>query len=128
MVRHLTGALIGAGVALLVAPQPGTELRGRLGDYRNCAKEDLTDKGHEAWDTVVERDEEFYEQGRGLSGMPDGPPKNWPNTHKTGSASQDEQRSKTRSCLVMMKVVGQSRYRKKEKRASSPSQNLALHS
>jgi len=33
----LTGALIEAGVALLFAPQPGTELRGRLHDYTNRA-------------------------------------------------------------------------------------------
>jgi len=37
----LAGALIGAGVALLVAPQPGTELRGRLRDYTNRATDDL---------------------------------------------------------------------------------------
>jgi gas vesicle protein len=59
----LTGALIGAGVALLFAPQAGTELRGRLRDYANRAKEDLTHKGPDAWDTVVERGKEFYEKG-----------------------------------------------------------------
>lgn len=60
----MMGALIGASVALLFAPQPGTELRGRLDDYINRVKEDL-EKGHEAWDTVVERGEDFYEQGGG---------------------------------------------------------------
>jgi gas vesicle protein len=59
----LTGALIGAGVALLFAPKPGTELRGRLRDYTNRATDDLLDRGQEAWDTVVERGKEFYEKG-----------------------------------------------------------------
>jgi gas vesicle protein len=59
----LAGALIGAGVALLFAPQPGTELRGRLRDYANRATDDLLDKGQGAWDTVVERGKEFYEKG-----------------------------------------------------------------
>ena len=59
----LAGALIGAGVALLFAPQPGTELRGRLRNYANRATDDLLDKGQEAWDTVAERGKEFYEKG-----------------------------------------------------------------
>ena len=59
----LAGALIGAGIALLFAPQPGTELRGRLRDYANRAKDDLADKGQEAWDTMAGRGKEFYEKG-----------------------------------------------------------------
>lgn len=59
----MAGALTGASVALLFAPQPGTELRGRLRDYTNRATDDLLDKGQEAWDTVVERGKEFYEKG-----------------------------------------------------------------
>ncbi|WHZ28258.1 MAG: hypothetical protein OJF51_003056 [Nitrospira sp.] len=59
----LAGALIGAGVALLFAPQPGTELRGRLRDYTNRATDDLVGKGREAWDTAVERGKEYYEKG-----------------------------------------------------------------
>ena len=51
----MAGALIGAGVALLFAPQPGSELRGLLRNYANRAKDDLMDKGQEAWDTAVER-------------------------------------------------------------------------
>ena len=59
----LAGALIGAGIALLFAPQPGTELRGRLRDYANRAKEDLANKGPEAWDTPVERGRGEYDKG-----------------------------------------------------------------
>lgn len=59
----MAGALIGAGVALLFAPQRGSELRGMLRDYANRAKDDLADKGHEAWDTAVERGKEYYNKG-----------------------------------------------------------------
>ncbi|MCS6302637.1 MAG: YtxH domain-containing protein [Nitrospira sp.] len=59
----LAGALIGAGVALLFAPQRGSELRGLLQNYANRAKDDLMDKGQEAWDTAVERGEEYYNRG-----------------------------------------------------------------
>jgi len=59
----LAGALIGAGVALLFAPQRGSELRGMLRDYANHATDDLMDKGQEAWDTAVERGEQYYNRG-----------------------------------------------------------------
>lgn len=59
----LAGALIGAGVALLFAPQRGTELRGRLRDYANRATDDVLKKGHEALDTVVERGRDYYDKG-----------------------------------------------------------------
>lgn len=59
----LAGALIGAGVALLLAPQAGSELRGRLRDYADRATDDLLEKGQEAWDTAVERGKEYYNKG-----------------------------------------------------------------
>jgi gas vesicle protein len=59
----LAGALIGAGIALLFAPQPGTELRGRLREYANRATDELMEKGQEAWDTAVERGREYYDKG-----------------------------------------------------------------
>jgi len=59
----MAGALIGAGVALLFAPQPGSELRGMLRNYANRAKDDLMDKGQEAWDTAVERGKQYYDRG-----------------------------------------------------------------
>jgi gas vesicle protein len=64
----LAGAFIGAGVALLCAPQAGTELRGILRDYANRAKDDLMEKGQEAVDTVVERGKEYYDQGKKIAG------------------------------------------------------------
>lgn len=62
----LAGALIGAGVALLFAPQRGSELRGLLRDYANRAKDDLVERGEEAWDTAVERGKEYYNKGEEL--------------------------------------------------------------
>ncbi|MGC4096993.1 MAG: YtxH domain-containing protein [Nitrospira sp.] len=59
----MAGALIGAGVALLFAPQAGTEMRGTLRKYANRAKDDLMEKGQEAWDAAVERGKEYYDQG-----------------------------------------------------------------
>jgi gas vesicle protein len=58
----ITGTLMGAGAALLFAPQSGTELRSMLFNYANRAKEALMDNSHEAWETV-ERDEEYDHNG-----------------------------------------------------------------
>ena len=46
----LAGGLMGAGGALLFAPQSGTELRGMLSNYANRAKEDLLEKAEEVYD------------------------------------------------------------------------------
>jgi gas vesicle protein len=60
----LAGALIGAGVALLFAPQTGSELRGILRSYANRAKDEMAERGREAWDTAVERGKEYMETGK----------------------------------------------------------------
>jgi len=60
----MAGALIGAGVALLFAPQTGTELRGMLRSYASRAKEEAVERGRAAWDTAVERGKEYYEKGQ----------------------------------------------------------------
>jgi len=60
----VAGALIGAGVALLLAPQTGSELRGMLRNYASRTKDDLVDRGRDAWDTAVERGKEYMETGR----------------------------------------------------------------
>ena len=63
----MAGALIGAGVALLLAPQSGNELRSTLRDYASKAKDELdeaTEKGRAAWDSAVERGQEYVEGGK----------------------------------------------------------------
>jgi len=60
----LAGGLIGAGIALLFAPQTGTELRGMLRNYAARAKDEAWEQGRAAWDTAVERGKEFYDKGQ----------------------------------------------------------------
>ena len=60
----LAGAFIGAGLALLFAPQTGTELRGILRNYASRAKDEAFDRGREAWDTAVDRGREYVERGQ----------------------------------------------------------------
>lgn len=64
MPAFLAGALIGAGVALLFAPQTGTDLRGMLSKYAYKARDDAYEAGREAWDTAVERGRDYLESGR----------------------------------------------------------------
>lgn len=58
------GALIGAGIALLLAPHTGAELRGILRTYASRAKDEATERGKAAWDTAVERGKEYYDKGQ----------------------------------------------------------------
>ena len=63
----LTGALVGAGIALLLAPQSGEKLRVALRDYANRAKDGLDealDSGAEAWESAKNRGEEIIEKGK----------------------------------------------------------------
>ena len=63
----LTGALVGAGIALLFAPQAGTEIRGLLRDYAARAKDEFDDaieRGAAGWDSTMERGREAVEQGK----------------------------------------------------------------
>jgi gas vesicle protein len=63
----ITGALVGAGIALLFAPQSGTQMRGLLRDYASRAKDELdeaVDQGTEALDSTIERGQEFVEKGK----------------------------------------------------------------
>ena len=63
----ITGALIGAGVALLFAPQSGAQMRNLLRDYAARAKDELdevVDEGAEALDRTIDRGHEFVEKGK----------------------------------------------------------------
>jgi len=61
------GALVGAGIALLFAPQSGAQMRGLLRDYADRAKDELdeaVDHGTEVLNSAVERGQEFVEKGK----------------------------------------------------------------
>ena len=61
------GALIGAGIALLFAPQAGAQLRRFLRDSAACATEELqetVDHGAEVLDHSVAQGKEFVEKGK----------------------------------------------------------------
>ena len=59
----IAGGLIGAGIALLFAPERGSELRSKLRDYADRAKDDLIKQGREVWDTAVKRGKEYHDKG-----------------------------------------------------------------
>ncbi|HSQ52580.1 MAG TPA: YtxH domain-containing protein [Nitrospiraceae bacterium] len=66
-VTFITGALVGAGVALLFAPQSGSRTRRLLRDHAARANDEFDeaiDRGGEFWDQAVERGQEFVEKGK----------------------------------------------------------------
>ncbi len=64
MPAFLAGALIGAGIALLLAPQTGAELRGLLRNYGSSVRDELYERGQEAWETAVDRGKDYLESGK----------------------------------------------------------------
>jgi gas vesicle protein len=66
-VAFLAGALIGAGAALLLAPQSGTETRNMLKEYADRAKGELAERGRQAkatLDTAREKGREAFESAK----------------------------------------------------------------
>ena len=63
----ITGAVLGAGIALLFAPQAGAQMRGLLRDYAAGAKDEFDktlEHGTEVLDGAVERGQDFVEKGK----------------------------------------------------------------
>lgn len=60
----VAGMLIGGGVALLLAPQRGKDLRERLQTYASRATDDLAERGKDAWNAGAEQGKEFLASGR----------------------------------------------------------------
>lgn len=62
----LIGASVGAGVALLYAPQSGEETRKLIRQKAESAKESLAEAGAHVKDVLVEKGESIVEAGRGV--------------------------------------------------------------
>lgn len=61
------GALIGAGIALLLAPYSGEETRSRLREYAERTKDELLERGREAkatFNTAMERGRETVDSAK----------------------------------------------------------------
>ena len=67
----IAGGLIGAGIALLCAPQRGTEKRSRLRDYAGGATDELMEQGREVWDTQWNKGRNVMTREKRSSGMLD---------------------------------------------------------
>ena len=52
LLAALTGAVVGAGVALLLAPASGKETRAKIGGKFNDVKDAIVDKGKETRDKI----------------------------------------------------------------------------
>jgi gas vesicle protein len=55
LVAFLLGAAVGAGVALLIAPQSGEETRKKLGEGARKLRDELDDKVHSAREDLKHR-------------------------------------------------------------------------
>jgi gas vesicle protein len=61
----MTGALVGAGFALLFAPQAGTQLRGLLRERSTKELDEAIDRGANMLDHTIDRGHDLLEKGRG---------------------------------------------------------------
>ncbi len=60
----IAGATVGAGVALLFAPRPGSELRSSVRQYARRAKDEwdqASERGESALDTLTQRGKEWIQ-------------------------------------------------------------------
>ncbi len=63
----LTGTVLGAGLGMLFAPKPGSELRGQISDGANTVSRTATEgyrKAADAASTVAEKSRQFYDKAR----------------------------------------------------------------
>ncbi|MDQ2712363.1 MAG: YtxH domain-containing protein [Acidobacteriota bacterium] len=57
------GTILGAAVALLVAPQSGAKTRGKLADQAEKGRKSLMESSHD----IISRGRELYERGREIA-------------------------------------------------------------
>ena len=69
----LAGTVLGAGLGMLFAPKPGSELRNQLSEQAGRLRSTATDTYQQATDKVsqiVDRGREAYDRARGSMGTP----------------------------------------------------------
>jgi gas vesicle protein len=59
----LAGAVVGAGVALLYAPKPGSETRDYIGQTTKESREAIESGGHE----LMEKGQELFSRGKQIA-------------------------------------------------------------
>jgi gas vesicle protein len=57
----LAGVCVGAGLGLLLAPRAGDDLRELLSDQISRTKDDLLERGKDAFQTALEQGREYLE-------------------------------------------------------------------
>ena len=95
----IAGATVGAGVALLFAPEPGSELRSSVRDYTRRAKEEWDEasgRGESALGLLFQRGKEWIQRARperATAGAQDIPStdaaRSSAGDHSTGDTGQD---------------------------------------
>jgi gas vesicle protein len=63
LTTFFAGLCVGAGLGLLLAPRTGEDFREMLRDQVSKAKEDLIERGKEAFQTAIEQGREYLESG-----------------------------------------------------------------
>jgi len=64
LMGFLLGAAVGAGVALLMAPAPGTETRRRIGESAQRLRHTATNRLGELKETITDRAKDAMHAGR----------------------------------------------------------------
>jgi len=64
LAAFVAGALIGGGVALLLAPQRGRDSREKLQAYASQATDNMVQRGKEALNVAAEQGKEYLKSGR----------------------------------------------------------------
>ena len=64
LAAFVAGALIGGGMALLLAPQRGKDSRDKLHAYASQAKDSLVQRGKDALNATAEQGKEYLKSGR----------------------------------------------------------------
>jgi len=97
----LAGTVLGAGLGMLFAPKPGSELRSQLGEQAGKIQNQANDTYQQATDKVsqiVDRGREAYDRARSGGGMG--------NTGATGPGNTSSPNTNTGSQTGSMSGVG----------------------